>query len=47
MWRGARGDSYIGEWKDGKADGVGVHTWVNGDKYEGEFSACLKHGEGT
>jgi hypothetical protein len=24
-----------------------VHTWVNGDRYEGEFHNCLKHGEGV
>lgn len=24
------GDSYIGEWKEGNADGFGVHTWING-----------------
>ncbi len=29
------GDSYIGEWKNGFADGYGVHIWVNGDRYEG------------
>ncbi len=31
MWRGTKGDSYIGEWKIGKADGYGVHTWINGN----------------
>jgi hypothetical protein len=25
MWRSIKGDSYIGEWKLGKADGYGVH----------------------
>lgn len=24
-------DSYVGEWKNSKADGFGVHTWSNGD----------------
>ncbi len=33
MWRGSQGDSYIGEWKDGKAEGYGVHTWINGNRY--------------
>jgi len=36
----------LGEWKNGKADGYGVHTWLNGDRYEGQFKQCLKHGEG-
>ena len=25
----------------------GVHVWKNGDKYEGEWVACLRHGNGT
>jgi hypothetical protein len=32
MWRGVKGDSYIGEWKFGKADGYGVHKWINSKK---------------
>lgn len=40
-------DSYIGEWKHGKAHGYGVHAWANGDWYEGEWERCLKHGRGT
>lgn len=24
-----------------------MHTWINGDRYEGEFKDCLKHGFGT
>lgn len=35
MWKGPRGDSYIGEWKMGNADGFGIHKWINGDSYEG------------
>jgi len=34
----------MGEWKEGKPHGYGVHVWVNGDKYEGEFKNSLKHG---
>jgi hypothetical protein len=47
MWKGVNGDSYIGEWKDSRADGYGVHVWSNGDRYEGEWKGCLKHGHGT
>eukprot|EP00347_Sterkiella_histriomuscorum_P023931 403332889 len=35
------------EWKNSKADGYGVHQWKNGDRYEGEWLQCLKHGQGT
>jgi hypothetical protein len=24
-----------------------VHTWLDGDKYEGEWADCLRHGNGT
>jgi len=34
----------MGEWKDGSADGYGVHVWINGDRYEGQFSDNLKNG---
>lgn len=40
-------DSYIGEWRNGKAEGYGVHTWSNGDRYEGEWKKCMKNGRGT
>jgi hypothetical protein len=30
IWKGTKGDSYIGLWKRGKAHGIGVHVWKNG-----------------
>ena len=30
------GDKYEGEWKDDKKQGIGIRTYPNGDKYEGE-----------
>lgn len=30
-----------------KADGYGVHVWRNGDRYEGEWRACLRNGNGS
>jgi len=35
IWKGSSNDSYIGEWFSSKAHGYGVHTWPNGDRYEG------------
>ena len=31
----------------GKADGFGVYQWANGDRYEGEWKECQKHGHGS
>lgn len=28
----------------GNPEGYGVHVWINGDRYEGEFHNSLKHG---
>ena len=47
MWRGTAGDSYIGQWSEGKASGFGVHIWENKDKYEGEWLNNLRHGNGS
>jgi len=30
-----------------KAEGRGIHIWSSGDKYEGEWKNCVKHGQGT
>jgi len=27
--------------------GYGVHVWKTGDRYEGEWRACLRHGNGS
>ena len=34
----------MGEWRDNKVWGYGVHQWQNGDRYEGEWVASLKNG---
>ncbi len=31
---------YDGEWKDNKFDGDGELTFINGDKYLGQFKDC-------
>jgi len=31
----ANGNTYNGEWKDGKRNGWGIQTKPNGEKYEG------------
>ena len=31
------GDSYVGEWKDGKRHGTGTMNFSNGDVYFGEW----------
>lgn len=47
LWYGTKQDSYIGAWKQNKADGYGVHVWMDGDRYEGSWKACLREGYGT
>ena len=47
MWKGTKGDSYVGQWKNSFAYGFGVQISQNGDKYEGEWKFSLKHGKGT
>jgi len=41
------GESYEGDWKDNKANGVGKHIWSTGERYEGDWLDFLKHGYGT
>lgn len=41
------GEKYIGNIKNGKKEGVGVHIWPDGKKYEGEFANDLFHGKGV
>jgi hypothetical protein len=37
---------YLGETRDGKANGGGVGVWANGSLYRGEWKANNRHGEG-
>jgi hypothetical protein len=38
---------YIGQFKDGKFDGLGTYTYSDGTKYIGEFKNDLPNGQGT
>jgi len=40
------GDTYEGEWKDGKLHGQGKHTYAYGYTYEGEWKDGMRHGQG-
>ena len=40
------GSIYVGESKNGKANGKGKYTWANGDVYEGEYKDDKKNGKG-
>jgi hypothetical protein len=41
------GDTYYGEWKNGKLDGFGTYLYMNGDIYEGEWLGNMKEGHGS
>lgn len=42
------GIKYVGQFKDGKYDGIGVCYWPNGGgRYEGEWKDNLPHGKGS
>ena len=40
------GESYNGEWKDGKKHGMGIYTWADGSFYNGEWKEDKRHGMG-
>ena len=42
----ARGEKYIGEWKNNVKDGLGIEYYVNGDVYDGNWKKGRKHGHG-
>ncbi len=41
------GDKYVGEFKNGIREGVGVYTWHTGDKYVGNWANGAINGYGT
>jgi hypothetical protein len=41
------GDKYVGEYRDGKWNGVGTYTYADGAKYVGEFRDGKANGQGT
>ena len=44
---GFNGNNYTGQWKNGKANGIGIKTFPIGDVYEGEWKDGKPNGEGT
>ena len=43
----AKGNKYVGEWKDGKYHGYGTYTDIYGGHYVGEWKDGKHHGNGT
>jgi hypothetical protein len=41
------GAEYVGEWRDGQANGQGTFMWPDGRKYVGEFRDSKYNGQGT
>lgn len=42
-----KGDSYTGEWRNGKAQGKGILKYKNGDIYSGDWFEGMASGMGT
>jgi hypothetical protein len=40
-------NKYVGEYKDGKQNGIGTLTFANGEKYVGEFENGMQNGQGS
>ena len=47
MWTESNGDVYEGQFVDGLKEGFGVYIWASGSKYEGNWKAGKKHGQGV
>ncbi|MFZ8943045.1 MAG: hypothetical protein ACO2ZK_13950, partial [Gemmobacter sp.] len=41
------GETYVGEWRDGKPEGRGTYTYPDGATYVGEVRDWMAHGSGT
>ena len=46
-WTAQNGYNYIGEWKNGKQEGLGAATFPSGDKHIGEYKNGTRYGQGT
>lgn len=46
-WTAQNGYNYIGEWKNGKQEGLGTATFPSGDKHIGEYKNGAMSGQGT
>ena len=42
----ASGDKYVGEFRDGKRNGLGTYSYASGNKYVGEYRDGKRHGRG-
>lgn len=43
----SNGDTYVGEWKDGKFSGIGTYNFLDGAKYVGDWKNDKRNGQGT
>ncbi len=43
---GGGGGSYVGQWRDGRRDGVGVETWGEGARFAGAWQLGVRQGFG-
>jgi hypothetical protein len=46
VYNHVNGAKYIGQWKDDLQHGIGIETWTDNSKYQGQYSFGRKHGLG-
>lgn len=53
LWRNSKGEKYVGQWKNNKAHGQGIHTSPTSTYqginlyYQGSFNQFVKQGYGV
>ena len=47
VWIYPNGDTYEGEFADGKRNGKGVYHYANGEEYNGDWVDDEKNGKGS
>ena len=47
LYRWKSGDTFSGQFVEGKRNGTGTYTWASGSTYTGEWKDGMRHGKGV